>query len=140
MSFTSYHMASLCDINNYGQQDVARGQTAVCMMHEYRYLWQATICVTCALQAYAALDSKAAEDTAADEPKAAVPEEQWGHKVASLANNGIEESPRKFRAHVRRALILYILLLRDTEDLDALRGVVTTLRTNSFVSYADIGR
>ncbi|DBA95749.1 TPA: Calcineurin-binding protein cabin-1, variant 3 [Trebouxia sp. C0004] len=93
-----------------------------------------------AAKAYAALDSGAAEDTAADEPKAAVPEEQWGHKVASLANNGIEESPRKFRAHVRRALVLYVLLLRDTKDLDALRGVVTTLRTSSFVSYADIGR
>ena len=98
------------------------------------------ICVICALQAYAAVDSKSAEDTAADEPKAAVPEEQWGHKAASLANNGIEENPRKFRAHVRRALILYILLLQDTKDLDALRGVVTTLRTSSFNSYADIGR
>ncbi|KAA6420724.1 MAG: hypothetical protein FRX49_09301 [Trebouxia sp. A1-2] len=93
-----------------------------------------------AAKAYAASDSKPAEDTAADEPKAALPEEQWGHKVASLANNGIEESPRKFRAHVRRALILYILLLQDTKDLDALRGVVTTLRTNSFKSYADVGR
>ncbi len=100
----------------------------------------AMICVTCALQAYAASDSRDAEETGADEPKAAVPEEQWGHKVASLANNGIEESPRKFRAHVRRALILYILLLQDTKDLDALRGVVTTLRTSPFSSYADIGR
>lgn len=86
------------------------------------------------MQAYAAVD------TAADEPKAAVPEEQWGHKVATQENNGIEESPRKFRAHVRRALILYVLLLQDTKDLDALRGVVTALRTSPFNSYADIGR
>ena len=73
-------------------------------------------------------------------PKPAVPEQQWGEKVDSLSVNGVEETPRKFCAHVRRALILYICLLRDTGDLDALRGVVTALRGRDFGSYTDIGR
>ena len=71
---------------------------------------------------------------------AAVPEELWGQKPLSLANNGVEESPRKFRAHVRRALMLYILLLKEAGDVSALRGVVITLRSTSFASYSDVGR
>ena len=75
-----------------------------------------------------------------DQPAAAVPEEQWGQKVESLAVNGVEETARKFRAHVRRALILYVLLLKDTRDLEALRGLVTALRGRDFASYSDLSR
>ncbi len=92
------------------------------------------------LQAYAASDSSAAEDGPADQPKTAVLEEQWGETVPSLAVNGVEESHRKFQAHVRRAIILYILLLTDAKDLDALHGIVATLRTPAFALYTDVGR
>ena len=79
-------------------------------------------------------------NAASDEVETEVPEERWGQKTQSLASNGVAETARKFRAHVRRALILYILLLKDVGDLDTLSNVVSTLRTDSFVSYSDIGR
>lgn len=81
-----------------------------------------------------------AEGAEANEPKPAVPEELWGQKVDSLSNNGVEETTRKFCAHVRRALILYVLLLKDTGDLDTLRGVVNALRGSTFGSYSDLCR
>ena len=80
------------------------------------------------------------EEVEAIQTKAAVPEELWGQKVASLSVNGVAETTRKFRAHVRRALILYVLLLKDTGDLDALRGVINALRSSSFGSYSDLCR
>lgn len=81
-----------------------------------------------------------AEEAEASQAKPAVPEELWGQKIDSLSNNGVEETTRKFCAHVRRALILYVLLLKDTGDLDALRGVVNALRGSTFGSYSDLCR
>ena len=80
------------------------------------------------------------EEAQANQAKPAVLEELWGQKVDSLSVNGVEETPRKFCAHVRRALVLYVLLLKDTQDLDALRGVVNALRGSSFGSYSDLCR
>lgn len=96
--------------------------------------------MTTLLQAYAASSTATAEGPAGDDPNKTMPEEEWGQKVACLAQNGADESPRKFRGHVRRALVLYILLLTDARDLDALRGVIVTLRTIPFASYADVTR
>lgn len=76
----------------------------------------------------------------ADEANPAVPEELWGQKVDSLSVNGVGETPRKFCAHVRRALILYVLLLKDAGDLDTLRGVTNALRGSSFGLYSDLCR
>lgn len=80
------------------------------------------------------------EEAEATQPKPAVPEELWGQKVDSLSVNGVEETTRKFCAHARRALILYVLLLKDTGDLDALRGVINALRGSSFGWYSDLRR
>lgn len=81
-----------------------------------------------------------AEEAGASQPKPAVPEDLWGQKVDLLSVNGVEETTRKFCAHVRRALILYVLLLKDTGDLDTLRGVVNALRGSTFGSYSDLCR
>lgn len=80
------------------------------------------------------------DEAQANEAKPAVPEELWGQKVDSLSVNGVEETARKFCAHVRRALILYVLLLKENGDLDALRGVINALRGSSFGSYSDLCR
>ena len=81
-----------------------------------------------------------AEETETSQAKPSVPEELWGQKIDSLSNNGVEETTRKFCAHVRRALILYVLLLKDIGDLDTLRGVVSVLRGSTFGSYSDLCR
>ena len=92
------------------------------------------------LQAYAAADSsKLEEEAAAEDASPSVPEVLWGQRVESLAVNGIEETPRKFLAHVRRALILYIHLLMDVGDLDTLCGAVRALRREATL-YSDICR
>ena len=80
------------------------------------------------------------EQAQADQPQPAVPEELWGQTVDALSVNGVEETSRKFYAHVRRALILYVLLLKDTGDLDALRGIINALRGREFGSYSDLCR
>ena len=89
------------------------------------------------VQAYAGSDG-ASEEGAVTKSDA---EEHWGQKVSELACNGVEESARKFKSHVRRAMTLYILLLTELKDLDTLEGLVDKLCNNKdFAHYADIGR
>lgn len=57
---------------------------------------------------------------------------------AAAAGNGLEESPRKFVAHVRKYLLLYVKLLALTGDLDSLQMTLNTVKQPAFKAYADI--
>ena len=56
----------------------------------------------------------------------------------AVAGSGLEEADRKYVAHVRKYLLLYIRLLAIIGDLDSMHTVLHSLKQASYKSYADI--
>lgn len=61
-----------------------------------------------------------------------------GAQPSSVAGSGLDESPRKFVAHVRKCMLLYVRLLAHNGDLDALQAMLNTIKQPSWKAYADI--
>lgn len=59
---------------------------------------------------------------------------------AVAAGNGLEETPRKFAAHVRKYILLYLMLLAELGDLETLHTALTALKAPQFAAYSDIQR